>query len=97
MRKDGTPEIAMCDCNSTNIARHGDDAATRTLAIEFRNGGRWHYRDVPPEAYKAFAAAKSMGTHFHSAIRPQFKGSAVGERPKAKPAPKKRARARTRR
>lgn len=77
------PEIKMCDCSSSQIAQHGYDPATKTLAIRFHGkeapkGGRlpgatYHYSGVSQDDYDAFTKAKSFGVHFGANIRSKFK------------------------
>lgn len=54
---------------SSSIASVGYSPQSRTLEIEFRNGARYRYFDVPSEAYKEMLAAESKGRFFHRAIR----------------------------
>ena len=60
--------------NSSNIAEHGYDPETRTAAIRFKNGGLYHYDGVSAEDYAAFAAAQSLGSHFHKNWRAKYNG-----------------------
>ena len=38
--------IAMCDCKSSQLKSHGYDSASKTLAVQFKNGGTYHYAGV---------------------------------------------------
>ena len=73
MEKDKTPAIKMCDCQSSQLAQHGYDAATKTLAIKFKSGGLYHYAGVSQEAYDSLVKAKSLGKHFAANVRGKFK------------------------
>lgn len=64
---------------SSVIASASYDAATRTLEVEFRNGGVYRYADVPPEEAEAFAAADSKGGFFQAYIRNNFAASRIEE------------------
>jgi hypothetical protein len=64
---------------SSNIASVGHEGDT--LEIEFRNGGVFRYPGVVEEVFKGMLAAPSIGKHFHSHIRPKFKGVKVGGKP----------------
>lgn len=56
------PCIGMCACEgSSQVKAHGYDAASKTLAVEYKNGGVYHYADVPPATYDAMKAAESVG------------------------------------
>lgn len=57
---------------SSQIVACGYDIAQRVLAIQFKTGTVYHYRDVPPETVEAFEAAKSKGKFFGSQIRDHF-------------------------
>lgn len=62
--------------SSSNIHSVGYDHATKTLAVEFKNGGGvYHYHDVPKDAHEAFVSAKSLGSHFHTNIKNAYKNS----------------------
>lgn len=63
------PSIGMCPCESSQVKAHGYDAASRTLAVEFKNGGLYHYEDVPPETYDAMKAADSVGKFIGASIK----------------------------
>jgi hypothetical protein len=54
---------------SSNIAAVGYDHATRTLGVQFKSGGTYHYHDVSPEEHRALVSADSIGSHFHQHIR----------------------------
>lgn len=69
--------ITMTPCKSSNIARLGYDAASKTLAVQFRSGTRWHYHDVPEKTYRAISNADSVGGYFAAHIRDTFAGNAI--------------------
>jgi len=54
---------------SSNITKHGYCAETKTLGVEFKNGGVYHYPNVDAADYEALKKADSVGSHFHK----QFK------------------------
>ena len=58
---------------SSNIKAVGYDAESKTLGVEFKDGGIYHYEGVSPEKHKAFVESKSIGSHFHKHIRPHHK------------------------
>lgn len=59
---------------SSNIVSHGYDKDSKTMAIKFKGGGLYNYAGVEPHEYDAFAAAESLGKHFHANIRSKFQG-----------------------
>ncbi len=67
--------INMKSVNSSQIHSIGHDAATNTLAIRFNGrdntpGTLYHYANVTPEEFAAFAGAESQGKHFYKHIKP---------------------------
>lgn len=67
-------DIKLTPCESSNLAAHGYDPETKTLAVRFKGGGVWHYPGVPPEAYSKLCEAPSKGSYFAKEIRPKHKG-----------------------
>ena len=67
--KKSHPCIGMCPCESSQVKAHGYDAATRTLAVEYKSGGTYHYSDVPPATYDAMKAAESVGKFIGASIK----------------------------
>lgn len=70
--------IPMTECNSSQIHSYGYDAATGTLALQFKRkdaegnrvgGSVYHYDNVPAELYAEFCAAESKGAYFGSHIK----------------------------
>ena len=52
---------------------YGYDAASRTLAIQFKAGHAPHfYADVPPEIAAGLAASESKGKYLSANIRGKF-------------------------
>jgi KTSC domain len=50
---------------STNIARVGYDAATQSMEITFKSGGRYRYHNVSPIEHQRFMESKSLGRAFN--------------------------------
>lgn len=67
----------MTPVNSDSIAKVGHDPASRTLKVEFNNGGIYHYAGVSADQHAALMRADSIGTHFHQNIRPNFNATKV--------------------
>lgn len=63
------PTIPRHPVSSSNIASVGYDPASRTLAVEFKSGGVYHYPGIDPEQHRAFVSAPSVGGHFHTHIK----------------------------
>ena len=58
--------------DSSSIACIGYSPQSCTLEIEFRNGARYRYFNVPRETYKQMLAAESKGRYFHRSIRETY-------------------------
>ena len=54
---------------SSNIASIGYDKESKTLEIEFLNGGIYQYNDVSENIYKRLMSAESKGKFFITRIR----------------------------
>lgn len=57
---------------SAAIERVAYDEEGRTLAIWFRNSGKYLYSDVPRTVYDALCAASSAGAYFRDSIKGRF-------------------------
>ena len=64
--------------SSSVIASIGYDATRRTLEVEFRNGGVYHYLDVPKKVYWQFVSAKSQGAYLNREIKDHYDSHKVG-------------------
>lgn len=64
--KTPAPLIPMTNVESSQVQSIGYDAATGTLAVQFKRGtgAVYHYPGVTPEQHLAFIKADSIGTHF---------------------------------
>jgi hypothetical protein len=62
---------------SSNIATIRYDVEQSTLEVEFRNGGRYHYYDVPEHVAQAFEHAESKGVYLAQNIKGNFRYSRV--------------------
>jgi len=57
--------IDMQPVESSQIAAVGFDSAENILAVQFKNGGLYHYHEVPPEKFAALVQSESVGK-FHA-------------------------------
>lgn len=55
--------------SSSNLKAVGYDPATKTLEIEFLNGGLYQYSGVPESVYQALMSASSHGQYFDNHIK----------------------------
>ena len=70
--------IPRSSVSSTNIRSIGYDPKSRTMAVEFHNGGIYHYSDVPPEKHADLMTAPSIGNHLAKNFRGQHSTMKVG-------------------
>lgn len=68
------PVITMTPVKSSNIAATGYDAATKTLAVQFKGGLKtYHYAGVPESVFGDMAKAESVGKFVTSQVVGKFK------------------------
>jgi len=70
--------IQMAEASSSQIHSYGYDPASKTLAVQFKHGGRYHYKDVPQEVYDSMSKAESVGSFLHQNVKGKFDYSKVG-------------------
>lgn len=61
--------MKMNPVDSSNIKAVGYDEATQTLAVEFRDGGLYHYHSVGAHHAPRMTSAESCGAYFHKHIK----------------------------
>jgi hypothetical protein len=54
---------------SSHIMRVGYDSDKQLLKIVFRNGGTYHYSNVPDSIFNEIRMAPSVGKYFHQTIK----------------------------
>ena len=57
---------------SSNVDRMGYDPDARELVVEFKNGGRYVYFEVPPAVYGALEQAPSVGRYLANSVQPNY-------------------------
>lgn len=62
----------MTTIESSNIRSYGYAPGDKVLRVEFTNGSRYDYADVPADVVENFVSSKSKGVFFSSAIRGKF-------------------------
>lgn len=67
----------MIPVKSDSIARVGYEPTSKTLKVQFKNGGIYHYSGVSSDQHAALMRAESIGSHFYANIRPKFKAIKV--------------------
>ncbi|HYD86274.1 MAG TPA: KTSC domain-containing protein [Vitreimonas sp.] len=58
--------------SSSNIAEIGYDQGAETLEVLFKNGGLYHYFNVPPVEYEQLINATSVGSYFNHNIKGRY-------------------------
>lgn len=61
------------EIKSSNIAKTEYDTETKKLVVEFNNGARYEYDDVPHQLYTQFRISESQGKFFSTKISKTFK------------------------
>lgn len=62
-------KIGRVPVKSSNVKSVGYSAKTKTLHVEFTNGGVYEYGNVPSEKYAALRKAKSIGGYLAASIK----------------------------
>lgn len=61
------------DIQSSNIKRTEFDTDSKELVVEFNNGFRYSYENVPHQVYTQFRMSESQGKFFNSKIAKVYK------------------------
>jgi hypothetical protein len=61
------------EIQSSNIRKSEFDTTSRELIIEFNNGMRYLYEDIPHQLYTQFRMSESQGKFFNSKIAKTYK------------------------
>lgn len=62
----------MKPVDSSTISAIGYNPEQKTLAVEFKSGGTYHYTNVDKSVYDDLIGAKSIGKHFAANIKGAF-------------------------
>lgn len=61
------------EIQSSNIRKTEYDTETKNLLVEFNNGAKYEYQEVPHQVYTQFRMSESQGKFFNSKISKVFK------------------------
>lgn len=61
------------EIQSSNIKKTEYDTESKKLLVEFNNGAKYEYEEVPHQLYTQFRSAESQGKFFTSKISKTFK------------------------
>lgn len=62
---------------SSNIARFGYDETSHILAVDFTNGGQYHYYDVPIGVFEQMKASASKGQFLAQYVKGTYRYARV--------------------
>lgn len=61
------------EIESSNLVRTEYDTETKKLVVEFKNGMKYEYDEVPHQLYTQFRSSDSQGKFFSTKISKTFK------------------------
>jgi hypothetical protein len=61
------------EIQSSNIRKTEYDTQSKDLVVEFNNGLRYSYENVPHQVYTQFRMSESQGKYFNSKIAKNYK------------------------
>jgi hypothetical protein len=62
-----------CEITSSNLKTTEYDTESKKLVVEFKNGFKYEYDEVPHNIYAQFRLSESQGKYFNSNISKTFK------------------------
>lgn len=65
--------IILNEIDSASIVRSQYDTENKDMIVEFKNGTRYQYSEVPHALYTKFRMAESQGKYFTTEISKKFK------------------------
>jgi hypothetical protein len=63
----------ICEIKSSNLKLADFDTETKKLVVEFNNGLKYEYEDVPLQVFTSFRRAESQGSFFSKNIVKKYK------------------------
>ena len=66
------------EVQSSNLVKTEYDTSTKKLVVEFKNGMKYEYDDVPHQSYTQFRTAQSQGNYFNTQIAKKYKYKKLG-------------------
>lgn len=63
---------------SSNISAAGYDPETKTMEVQFANGAKYQYTNVPKEVYEGMWTSESIGKYVREHISSKFKYKKTG-------------------
>jgi hypothetical protein len=62
-----------CEVESSNLKTTEYDTESKKLVVEFKNGFKYEYDEVPHNIYAQFRLSESQGKFFNTSISKAFK------------------------
>ena len=66
------------EIQSSNLVKTEYDTLTKKLVVEFKNGLKYEYDEVPNQLYTSFRSSESQGKFFNTSIAKAFKYKKLG-------------------
>lgn len=63
----------ICEIESSNLKSTEYDSESKKLVVEFKNGFKYEYDEVPHNIYAQFRLSESQGKFFNTQISKTFK------------------------
>ena len=63
----------ICEIKSSNIKGADYNTESKKLIIEFNNGTKYEYEDVPHQSFTSFRSSESQGSFFSKNISKNYK------------------------
>jgi hypothetical protein len=63
----------ICEIESSNLKTTEYDSETKKLVVEFKNGVKYEYDEVPHNIYAQFRLSESQGKFFNTSISKSYK------------------------
>lgn len=63
---------------SSTVKSVGYDLTSRTLEVEFNDGGVYRYHDVSPQKHLDLLRSKSIGSFLHAEVKGKHQHTKVG-------------------
>ncbi len=73
--------------NSSNVVAWGYDVTDWKLAVEFKNGSVYEYRNVPPQVIDGLLGAESKGSYLRKTVIGHFEVEKLQKAEETAPAP----------
>jgi hypothetical protein len=65
--------VILNEIESATIVRSQYDTESKDMIVEFKNGTKYQYNEVPHAIYTKFRMAESQGKYFNSDISKKYK------------------------